>query len=60
MSYMLFYTVGGHVRATQYETLGAATVAYNGIHEKYSPAWVCDDEDQVVIGRLPIDGPSSA
>jgi hypothetical protein len=53
MPYMLFYTVGGHVRATQYETLGSATVAYNGIHEKYSPAWVSDDEDRVVVGEAP-------
>jgi hypothetical protein len=53
---MLFYTVGGHVRATQYETLGAATVAYNGIRERYSPAWVCDDEERVVIRE--VDGPS--
>jgi hypothetical protein len=60
MPYMLFYTVGGNVRATQYGTLGAATVAYNGIREKYSPAWVCDDEDRVVIGEAPLDGPSRA
>jgi hypothetical protein len=56
MPYLLFYTVGGHVRATEYETLEAATVAYNGIRERYLPAWVCDDEDQVVIGKAPEDG----
>jgi hypothetical protein len=60
MPYMLFYTVGGHVRATQYKTLGAAIVAYNGVREKYSPAWVSDDEEQVVIGEAPGDGPSRA
>jgi hypothetical protein len=60
MPYMLFYTVGGHVRAAQYQTLPDVSVAYNEIREQYSPAWVSDDEDHVVMGEAPIEGLSSA
>jgi hypothetical protein len=53
MAYKLYYTENDGIRSQTFDSLQEVKVAYSALPRKLKPAWVCDADEQVILGRGP-------